>query len=446
MKQVAGWLKGLLGLVVLAVLILALMWLFRVAGQRSLTGQKAVSVPTPALNERDLTARALVEGMPVPTGTGPAEENLVSTTTVTPTYTAASTAVVAEQGVVRILYAVQPARGPVTLWTLDYDPAMDAVSTHEMSASPFGSAVSMRVYEVSVSPDGQYIALNLKNVQTGSEYGIWTAAIDGVWLLELMSLDRFYSPMFWDWMPGSKRMLVGGRDGEAAGTVSVEGGEFYDFALIPTEDYYHTVIDAAISPDGQNIVFSIGLESAIWFLPLDRNTLDLYGIKRFSPSGRSLNGVFSEHITWSPTGDKIAYFELLSGEMSEIQVMAVDTGQVSFLSSSDAHNIHPVWSRDGSAVLYIQETTPGIIGWDGGDPTRWNSSIWIGEVETGQYREVVSSEGKACWSADWLPDGSGIVFLSNRAGSSDVWVVNRDGSGLRRLTEQGNVVALDVMP
>ncbi len=241
-------------------------------------------------------------------------------------------------------------------------------------------------------------------------------------------------------------MLVGERDGEAVGTIGIENGDFYEFPLIPTGDYYRTVIDAAISPNNQDVAFSINGENAIWLLSLDGNTLDIDNIKKFPIPKRNLSGSFPQRITWSPNGKRIAYFELLSTEMSEIQVMDLDKGTVSFLSSDDAHNLYPVWSGDGTALVYIRETTPGIIPWIGGYWSKWNSSIWLAEVETGRYDELVPSEGKACWSATWLPDGSGVVFVSNRKGQSDVWVVNRDGTGLRPLTDQGDVMALDILP
>jgi Tol biopolymer transport system component len=43
----------------------------------------------------------------------------------------------------------------------------------------------------------------------------------------------------------------------------------------------------------------------------------------------------------------------------------------------------------------------------------------------------------------WSPDGGRIVFESNRAGSHDIWVMNADGSDVRRLTDHP---ALDETP
>lgn len=32
------------------------------------------------------------------------------------------------------------------------------------------------------------------------------------------------------------------------------------------------------------------------------------------------------------------------------------------------------------------------------------------------------------------PDGSKIVFMSNRSGNVDLWIINADGTGLHQLT------------
>jgi TolB protein len=43
----------------------------------------------------------------------------------------------------------------------------------------------------------------------------------------------------------------------------------------------------------------------------------------------------------------------------------------------------------------------------------------------------------------WSPDGTHILFDSQRSGNRDLWVVNADGTGLRQLTTNA---ALDINP
>jgi tol-pal system beta propeller repeat protein TolB len=39
----------------------------------------------------------------------------------------------------------------------------------------------------------------------------------------------------------------------------------------------------------------------------------------------------------------------------------------------------------------------------------------------------------------WSPDGTRIAFASNRSGNSDIWVANRDGSGMRQITNHPEI-------
>jgi len=63
------------------------------------------------------------------------------------------------------------------------------------------------------------------------------------------------------------------------------------------------------------------------------------------------------------------------------------------------------------------------------------------DAKTGEERILLASDGKyAHWSPQWLPDGSGVVFLTNRDGAVNAWFVRTDGTGLQQLTRQGGLV------
>jgi TolB protein len=47
------------------------------------------------------------------------------------------------------------------------------------------------------------------------------------------------------------------------------------------------------------------------------------------------------------------------------------------------------------------------------------------------------------WLPAWSPDGSKLAFSSTRDGNPEIYIVNRDGSGLRRLT---NNPSIDITP
>ena len=51
-------------------------------------------------------------------------------------------------------------------------------------------------------------------------------------------------------------------------------------------------------------------------------------------------------------------------------------------------------------------------------------------------RETLTDEKTSAYMPVFSPDGSRIAFMSQRDGNSEIYVMNRDGSGVRRLTNQ----------
>lgn len=63
----------------------------------------------------------------------------------------------------------------------------------------------------------------------------------------------------------------------------------------------------------------------------------------------------------------------------------------------------------------------------------WQGDIWVTDLEGGTPRRLTVHEAYES-HPQWSPDGTQLVFQSNRFGNNDLFVVNADGSGLRRLT------------
>lgn len=85
------------------------------------------------------------------------------------------------------------------------------------------------------------------------------------------------------------------------------------------------------------------------------------------------------------------------------------------------HDGAPSWSPDGSTIVYHSDR-------DGnGEIYQMNRD----GTENKQLTDHPASDGYPCWS----PDGSQILFDSERAGNFDIWVMNADGSDPRQLTD-----------
>ena len=174
---------------------------------------------------------------------------------------------------------------------------------------------------------------------------------------------------------------------------------------------------------------------------------------------------------WSPDGSRLAYtcHQQPDGSVGGPQRICVrnadGTGFV-VLSNTLARDFDPVWSRDGSQIAFATfldgPSTLSIMNADGtgrfpiaianasspdfspsGSTIVFQidfASIWTFNRTTGTQLRL-SNSGDA--HPRYSPDGSKIVFQSSRDGQYEIYVMNSDGSGQTRFT---NNPASDTAP
>jgi len=146
---------------------------------------------------------------------------------------------------------------------------------------------------------------------------------------------------------------------------------------------------------------------------------------------RALRGAARTKLTFSSDrdGDRIAGTVQQRG-VKEVYISDYDGANQRRVTISKALNLYPNWSPDGRTLAYTSYRT--------GFPNIYLSRIYEGAPpETPAGREFQN------WLSAWSPDGARLCFTSSRDGNSELYVVNRDGSGLRRLT---NNPAIDTTP
>ena len=118
------------------------------------------------------------------------------------------------------------------------------------------------------------------------------------------------------------------------------------------------------------------------------------------------------------------------GQPGNYDIFAVnpDGTGVEHLTDDPAPDYSPAWSPDGTQIAFARERRHN----PGGDAS---TSIYVMNADGEGETRVTTEEGVHDGSPSWSPDGSMIAFSSNREGFSDIWVVNSDGTGLRRLTD-----------
>jgi len=134
----------------------------------------------------------------------------------------------------------------------------------------------------------------------------------------------------------------------------------------------------------------------------------------------------------SPDGRNVVYQVARGGGVSDLAIVTTAGGASRTLVAGSAQNSAPEWSPDGTKVLFISNKTG-------------NSDVWIVDAAGGEPRNLTnwpSDETGAGWSAD----GSSVYFLSDREASPlrDLWEVPVSGGAPRRITRVGTVADLTV--
>ena len=172
----------------------------------------------------------------------------------------------------------------------------------------------------------------------------------------------------------------------------------------------------AWSPDGRQMTFTSNRDG----------NADLYVMNADGSGVRRLTshpGIDTSP-TWAPQGHQIAFTSDRTGS-PQIYVIGIDgTGlrRITFESYCD----RPTWSpAPYNEVAYSSRTGPG-------------HDIKVVDLATNEVRQLTFGLGTN-ESPSYAPNGRHVAFMSTRgSGNKQIWVIGRDGRGLRRVTSNGN--------
>jgi len=176
------------------------------------------------------------------------------------------------------------------------------------------------------------------------------------------------------------------------------------------------------SPDGTYLYFSSnrGGSSNIWRVAIDEDTGVTSGVPEAVTSIGATTSVL--YLTFSRTG-KLAY---------SAQTDIRNLRRVSFDPAQGTAG-KPVPVTEGSLQLWFPDVSP-----DGQWLTAYSMGqqrhIYVMRADGSDQRDLTPDNYRHAWPR-WSPDGQQIAFTSRRTGDYELWVMNRDGSGLRQVTQ-----------
>jgi len=119
---------------------------------------------------------------------------------------------------------------------------------------------------------------------------------------------------------------------------------------------------------------------------------------------------------WSPDGTRIAFVCCTQGSRG-IYMMGADGSNITRLTPASGEYGEPAWSPDGTQIAFNSYKDGALY------------VVNVQSTEAAQSRKLAQGGGPS-----WSPNGERIAFFSDRDGNAEIYVMNSDGSGQTRLT------------
>jgi TolB protein len=174
-------------------------------------------------------------------------------------------------------------------------------------------------------------------------------------------------------------------------------------------------------PDGEHIGYVVTKENR----DLEIQVMDL-------ATGEATVLVVGWSPSWSPDGSRMAF---TGGQMPQIVIADHDGGNARPVFQIDVNNMSfdmvPLWSPDGTQILFT-----GIV-MDPENP-QMNHEVFLTDA-AGEERLRLTDQPGADQANDWSPDGREIVFMSERDGNPELYVLAIADGAIRRLTNHPGI-------
>ncbi len=131
---------------------------------------------------------------------------------------------------------------------------------------------------------------------------------------------------------------------------------------------------------------------------------------------------------WSADGSRLAFVSDRDGDL-EIYLIEADGSGLEQLTSDPAEDLFPAWSPDQQQLVFVSER-------DAGESSRdydGNAEIYVINADGSGLRRVTNHPADDIHPA-WSPDGARIAFASGRDGDFDIYVLDLRGGTIDQMT------------
>lgn len=227
-------------------------------------------------------------------------------------------------------------------------------------------------------------------------------------------------------------------------------------------------VNPAFSPDGKSIAFD-----AAWV-----GTHRIWIADKLGQNAQQLSSDTTEEMRhvrprWSPDGTRIV-FQNVEGTKFNVRVVDVAQRKLQWVTNDLFNNLNPVWSQSGKFIYFSSDRGGGYNVWRvqfSGDGVaassaqqittgagqdvelamsadgkrlalsilKQNADIWKLPVSpetgmpTGEPQEMITTTREDS-RASWSPDGTKIVFNSDRSGDMNLWLYSISDGSTKQLT------------